>query len=191
MAGMIWAEETYNPTDNEVFVATDRGRAAIEAAGKAVAAVVQGQGVRRVGVELWRDEWDADIVRDEYVSQEALVIYLLAGPMARYACGFAEYEPFNRFQVFSADYSEEFEAIEFWEDCPLRACPQSEDNDDDELAHYENDCLFELFKIRALCFLKQPNRNSAILALARELLTREEVPADEATALIQRHLASA
>jgi hypothetical protein len=173
-----------------VFVNTYRGLAALEAAGHAVAAVVQGQGVEKVAVAEGEHHWYADTEREEYVSQEACVIFLLAGPMAPYACGLADYESCDGRHVPPLHHWEAAEAISEWYDCPLFEV-SFDDDEDEDLRALEADCLFELYKVRAMRFLKQPNRVSAVLALARELLTREQLPADEATALIQRHLASA
>ena len=188
-AGAVRAKKTSGDNDTRVFTATYRGVAAIEAAGHAVAAVVQGQGVEQVAVAEGEHHWFANTERAEYVSQEACVIFLLAGPMAPYACGLADYETCSGRHVPPLHHWEAEEAIREWDDCPLFEVP-FDDDEDEEVRTHEEDCLFELYKVRALRFLKKPNRVSAVMALARELLTREEVPADEATALIQRHLAS-
>jgi hypothetical protein len=65
------------------------------------------------------------------------------------------------------------------------------DYDDYTDAEEELQCLFEMYAVRALRLLKRPHVLRATLALAHELRSRGEVLADEATALIQQHLASA
>lgn len=172
----------------DVFAETQRGRAAIEAAGLAVAAVVQGQGLVRVGVRIGGAICFTSCMVEDHVSFEARVQYFLAGPMAWYACGLDEYYACDPFYVRPFVCPEAIETIRNWHACELRDPAGAMG---DEQFNMEMRCLFELYKVRTLRFLKQPNRVDAILALARELLTREEVPADEATALIQRHLVSA
>lgn len=187
MAGLICTEETSKLNGSEVFVSTRPGLAAIEAAGHAVAAVVQGQGVRQVAVDVGDGYWYSDPERGQCVSQEACVLFLLAGAMAVSACGLDDYGTCSSEHVRPLDNDEAMDAIAEWDDCPLRD-PSATESDD--VSWLEEDCLFALYKVRALRLLKQPQHISAILALAQELLTRKEVPADEATALNQRHLAS-
>lgn len=185
--GTISTDLTSGLGSSEVFVSTRRGAAALEAAGHAVAAVVQGQGVEEVAIqESDSDAWQPLVISGDDGSDMSHLINLLAGALTTYACGLAECAGDDVPEVRPCDHDEVVAAlIEDWDDCPLL------DGECDGVPTHEIECLFELLKRRTLRLLRRPNHVRAILALARELLTREEVPAGEATTLIQRHLASA
>lgn len=126
---MIYVGETNERGGNEVFINTDRGRAALDAAAYAVAAVAQGQRVAYVGIEE-RGEDDWCIATDHYPfdSDVAGVIYLFAGPMAPYACGLIKYMTCDAEHVSPRQYWEGEMVIQQWHDCPLYEVPFEHDN---------------------------------------------------------------
>jgi hypothetical protein len=160
--------------------------AAIKTAGYAVAAVAQGQGIESISLERKDGFWTGNCKRTEGVSSEACIIFLLAGPMVAYALGPKRYETCSAYHVGREDCWEALEAIDDWDDCPLRVCKFTYD----ETFAYESECLFELYKVRTMIFLKQPERLRAVKALAAALMNRERISAQVATEFVEKFLRS-
>lgn len=144
----------------------ERGRAALEAAAEAVAAVFTSQKIVLLGVEKARHRWSAVLECEPKDGSScrypAFILCRAAGSFVLEAYGLS---------------------TSLLGDVPSTHTTESDCSSEERFVRHITRTMFE--------WLHEPKHIRAILALARELLTRVKVPADEATALIQQHLTSA
>jgi hypothetical protein len=84
------------------------------------------------------------------------------------------------------DYWEAHSAIASWAACPLR--DQTSDDPNDDLYDLETECLYEVYKVRALRFLKKPERLTAVTVLTQALIEDNNLTVEKATEIVEQVL---